>query len=78
MDFIENEDLCSAASKKRRYRQEVDIGAESTKSVPFIIIPLKFGKQNIEVKAVVKGHFAGDGIIKSLLVVVRKLGCTIA
>ncbi|XP_029003662.1 complement C3-like isoform X2 [Betta splendens] len=69
LDLIENTDLCSAASKKGKYRQEVTIGAQTTKSIPYVIIPLKFGKFNIEVKAVVKGFFAGDGIIKSLLVV---------
>ncbi|CAK6976226.1 complement C3-like, partial [Scomber scombrus] len=67
--LIEKEHVCSSASKKGRYRQEVEIGRETTRSVPFIIIPMKEGKYQIEVKATVKDAFVSDGIMKSLLVV---------
>ncbi|XP_062296918.1 complement C3-like [Scomber scombrus] len=69
LDLIEKEHVCSSASKKGRYRQEVEIGQETTRSVPFIIIPMKEGKYQIEVKAAVKNAFVSDGIMKSLLVV---------
>ena len=73
MDLIETEHVCSAASKRVRYRQEVSVGSETTYAVPFIIIPMKEGKHNIEVHAVVRGdHGLSDGIRKILLVVVRE------
>ena len=71
LDLIEREHVCSSASKKGRYRQEVQIGRETTRSVPFIIIPMKTGEYQIEVKAAVKDAFFSDGIMKSLRVVVR-------
>ncbi|XP_053199940.1 complement C3-like [Scomber japonicus] len=69
LDLIEREHVCSSASKKGRYRQEVQIGRETTRSVPFIIIPMKTGEYQIEVKAAVKDAFFSDGIMKSLRVV---------
>ncbi len=64
--------MCSAASKRRKYRQEVEVGPQTTRSVPFIIIPIKIGQYRIEVKAAVKHSMLSDGIMKSLQVVVRK------
>ncbi|KAM6938800.1 complement C3-like isoform 1-T1 [Lycodopsis pacificus] len=69
VDLIEEEDVCSAASKRGRYRQEVVIGAETTRSVPFVIIPMKTGQYRIEVKAAVKDSSLQDGIFKMLQVV---------
>uniref|UniRef100_A0A3Q1IWP6 Uncharacterized protein n=1 Tax=Anabas testudineus TaxID=64144 RepID=A0A3Q1IWP6_ANATE len=60
VDLIEEKDLCSAASKRGKY------------PVPFIVIPMKHGQFPIEVKAAVKDSWLSDGIMKKLLVVVRK------
>ncbi|XP_026216242.1 complement C3-like [Anabas testudineus] len=69
VDLIEEENLCIAASKHGKYRQEVEVGAQSTRSVPFIIIPMKEGEFRIEVKAAVKDSFLSDGVKKTLWVV---------
>uniref|UniRef100_A0A8C9YVX5 Complement C3-like n=1 Tax=Sander lucioperca TaxID=283035 RepID=A0A8C9YVX5_SANLU len=69
VDLTEEEHVCSSASKRRRYRQEVNMGAKTTRAVPFIIIPMKEGNRNIEIKAAVKDSWLNDGIIKKLLVV---------
>ncbi|TDH11167.1 hypothetical protein EPR50_G00057890 [Perca flavescens] len=69
VDLMEEEHVCSSASKRRRYRQEVKMGRQTTRAVPFIIIPMKEGKFNIEIKAAVKDSSLNDGIIKKLLVV---------
>uniref|UniRef100_A0A8C9XGR4 Anaphylatoxin-like domain-containing protein n=1 Tax=Sander lucioperca TaxID=283035 RepID=A0A8C9XGR4_SANLU len=73
VDLTDEEHVCSSASKRGRYRQEVKMGAQTTRAVPFIIIPMKEGKYSIEVKASVKDSSLNDGIIKKLLVVVREL-----
>ncbi|XP_037619826.1 complement C3-like [Sebastes umbrosus] len=69
VDLIEKEHVCSAASKRGKYRQEVKIGPQTTRSVPFIIIPMKDGQYSIEVKAAVKESSINDGIMKMLRVV---------
>ncbi|XP_070846544.1 complement C3-like [Chaetodon trifascialis] len=69
VDLIEDTHVCSAASKRGKYRQEVKMGPQTTRSVPFIIIPMKEGKHRIEVKAAVKDSSLNDGIMKMLLVV---------
>nr|XP_033961985.1 complement C3-like [Pseudochaenichthys georgianus] len=69
VDLIEENNVCSSASKRRKFRQEVRIGAQTTRSVPFIIIPMKEGEFNIEVKAAVKDSSLNDGIMKKLRVV---------
>ena len=72
VDLKEEKDVCSPAYNRQRYRQEVTVGALTTRSVPFIIIPLKVGGIPIEVKAAVKDSYLSDGIMKTLRVVVRK------
>nr|XP_046263023.1 complement C3-like [Scatophagus argus] len=69
VDLTEEAHVCSSASKRGRYRQEVKIGAQTTRSVPFIIIPMKEGQYRIEVKAAVKDSSLNDGIMKMLRVV---------
>ncbi|KAM4595788.1 complement C3-like [Fundulus diaphanus] len=69
VDLIEEAHVCSAASKRGKYRQEVKVGARSTRSVPFVIIPIRDGHFRIEVKAAVKDSVLGDGIAKTLRVV---------
>ncbi|TDH15906.1 hypothetical protein EPR50_G00014440 [Perca flavescens] len=69
VDLMDVPHVCSAASKRGNYRQEVKVGPQATKSVPFIIIPTKEGQYHIEVKASVKDPAVNDGIIKMLQVV---------
>lgn len=72
MDLLETENICSSASKRTRYHKELNVGAGTTRSVPFVIIPMKHGQFDIEVKAAVKDSSMYDGVKKSLLVVVRE------
>ncbi|XP_036067521.1 complement C3 isoform X3 [Oryzias melastigma] len=69
IELVEEKDVCSAASKRGKYRQEVKVGAMSTRSVPFIIIPMKEGTLPIHVKAAVKDSSLSDGVEKNLRVV---------
>uniref|UniRef100_A0A671XMM3 Complement component c3a, duplicate 5 n=1 Tax=Sparus aurata TaxID=8175 RepID=A0A671XMM3_SPAAU len=69
VDLLEAEHVCSAASKRGRYRQEVQVGPRTTRSVPFVIIPMKDREIPIEVKAAVKDSGLTDGIRKMLRVV---------
>ncbi|KAG7223747.1 hypothetical protein INR49_026429 [Caranx melampygus] len=71
VDLKENDKLCSAASRRGFYRQEIRIPSRSTRSVPFVIIPLGLGLLDIEVQAAVKGRDSDirDGIKKKLFVV---------
>lgn len=72
VDLIEEVDVCSSASKRGKYRQEVKVGPQTTRSVPFIIIPMKQGQYRVEVKAAVKDSSLNDGIMRMLRVVVRE------
>lgn len=69
---MEEPHVCSSASKRSTFRQEVKVGPLSTRSVPFIIIPMKEGEFRVEVKAAVKDSSLNDGVVKVLRVVVRK------
>nr|XP_040041543.1 complement C3-like [Gasterosteus aculeatus aculeatus] len=71
VDLIEAAHLCSAAYKRGKYRQEVRIGPQTTRSVPFVVIPMKEGEHRMEVKAAVKDSSLHDGIWKNLRVVPR-------
>ncbi|XP_077936555.1 complement C3-like [Gasterosteus aculeatus] len=71
VDLIETAHLCSAAYKRGKYRQEVRIGPQTTRSVPFVVIPMKEGEHRMEVKAAVKDSLLQDGIWKNLRVVPR-------
>ncbi len=77
VDLFEEKDVCSAASKRGKYRQEIVVEAETSRSVPFIIIPIKIGQHRIRVKAAVRHSVLSDGIMKSLQVVVRKTRWTV-
>ncbi|XP_056621745.1 complement C3-like [Triplophysa dalaica] len=68
VELKETEDVCSLARNKGRYQTTVSVDAKSSRSVPFVIIPLAFGRHSIEVKAAVAGR-GGDGMKKDLLVV---------
>ncbi|XP_059191662.1 complement C3-like [Centropristis striata] len=60
--------VCSAASKRGSYHQEVTILPRTSQSVPFVIVPVKEGLFSIKVTATVKGTDLRDGIIKKLRV----------
>ncbi|XP_063333362.1 complement C3-like [Pelmatolapia mariae] len=68
VDLKEETNLCSAAHKRGKYRQEVTVGSETTRAVAFTIIPMKEGLFPIEIKATVRGGDS-DGIRKMLRVV---------
>lgn len=72
VNLMEETHVCSSASKRGTFRQEVRVGPHATRSVPFIIIPMKEGEFRVEVKAAVKDSSLNDGIVKTLRVVVRK------
>ncbi|XP_034095065.1 complement C3-like [Gymnodraco acuticeps] len=67
--LIEEDNVCSSASKRGKFRQEVTMEGQTTRSVPFIIIPMKDGEFQIEVQAAVKDSSLNDGIMKILRVV---------
>ncbi|XP_076845464.1 complement C3-like isoform X2 [Brachyhypopomus gauderio] len=69
VDFLETEHICSAASKKVKYRTTVFVDAKSTRSIPYIIIPMELGEHSIEVKVSAYGTTLSDGVRKTLKVV---------
>ncbi|KAM9856754.1 complement C3-like [Aulostomus maculatus] len=69
VDLIETKHVCSSAYRRGRYRQEVEVGQQTTRSVPFVLIPTKEGKYGIEVKAAVKDSSLSDGVMRMLRVV---------
>lgn len=71
MELMETKDICSPASKRRKFHTIVTVDAKSSYSVPFVIVPLALGRHAIEVKAAAAGR-GSDGVRKDLLVVVRK------
>ncbi|KAJ8362943.1 hypothetical protein SKAU_G00117740 [Synaphobranchus kaupii] len=74
VELMETEQVCSAASKKRKYRMpEVFMDPMSSRAVPFVIIPMALGMHSIEVKASVYDSSQSDGVKKDLLVVAEGL-----
>uniref|UniRef100_A0AAR2LIZ0 Anaphylatoxin-like domain-containing protein n=1 Tax=Pygocentrus nattereri TaxID=42514 RepID=A0AAR2LIZ0_PYGNA len=69
VDFIGTAQVCSAASKKGRYRTIVNVDAQSSRSVSYIIVPMELGNHLIEVKAAVYESTLTDGVRKTLKVV---------
>ncbi|XP_015281276.1 PREDICTED: complement C3-like, partial [Gekko japonicus] len=69
VDLVHNPAFCSASTAKQRYRQTFNIKGQSSKVVPFVIVPLQLGLHDIEVKAAVQGLSAWDGVKKKLKVV---------
>uniref|UniRef100_A0A4W5QXY5 Anaphylatoxin-like domain-containing protein n=1 Tax=Hucho hucho TaxID=62062 RepID=A0A4W5QXY5_9TELE len=72
VELRETSEVCSSASKKGKYIVTVMVDARSTRSVPFVIIPMELGLHTIEVKASVRDWGGRDGIKKELRVVVRQ------
>uniref|UniRef100_A0A8C9LU54 Complement C3 n=1 Tax=Piliocolobus tephrosceles TaxID=591936 RepID=A0A8C9LU54_9PRIM len=69
VELLHNPAFCSLATAKRRHQQTVTIPPKSSLSVPYVIVPLKTGPQEVEVKAAVYHFFISDGVRKSLKVV---------
>uniref|UniRef100_A0A4W5R9W9 Anaphylatoxin-like domain-containing protein n=1 Tax=Hucho hucho TaxID=62062 RepID=A0A4W5R9W9_9TELE len=69
VELRETSEVCSSASKKGKYIVTVMVDARSTRSVPFVIIPMELGLHTIEVKASVRDWGGRDGIKKELRVV---------
>lgn len=71
---MHNPAFCSMATAKKRYFQIITIPPKSSVAVPYVIVPLKIGLQEVEVKAAVFNHFISDGVKKILKVVVSPRG----
>ncbi|XP_058393971.1 complement C3-like [Diceros bicornis minor] len=69
VELLHNPAFCSLATAKRRHQQTVTIPPKSSLAVPYVIVPLKIGLQEVEVKAAVYHHFISDGVKKTLKVV---------
>uniref|UniRef100_A0A452U8E1 Complement C3 n=1 Tax=Ursus maritimus TaxID=29073 RepID=A0A452U8E1_URSMA len=74
VELLYNPAFCSMATSKKRYQQTIEIPAKSSVAVPYVIVPLKVGLHEVEVKAAVYRHFISDGVKKTLKVVVRPYG----
>ncbi|XP_066445604.1 complement C3-like [Eleutherodactylus coqui] len=64
-----NPQLCSLSTAKKPHTVTVKVKENSSIVVPFVIVPLSIGGQEIEVKAAVYGDYVGDGVRKTLRVV---------
>uniref|UniRef100_A0A8C5HMJ9 Complement C3-like n=1 Tax=Gouania willdenowi TaxID=441366 RepID=A0A8C5HMJ9_GOUWI len=70
VELVENPKVCSLASKRGKHDEEIEIGARTSVSVPFVIIPMETGELDIVVKAATSEHPISDGVKKVLRVVV--------
>lgn len=70
VEWKENPDICSMASFQTKYRTTITVDAKSSYAVPFVIIPLKAGQFEIEVKAFHLRSQKTDGVRRKLKVVV--------
>ncbi|XP_041759822.2 complement C3-like [Coregonus clupeaformis] len=69
VELMENGEVCSSASKKGKYMQEVNMDPMSTRVVPYVLVPMRLGLHSIEVKASVKNSGSNDGVKRDLRVV---------
>lgn len=74
VELLYNPAFCSLATAKKRHQQTLVIPARSSLAVPYVIVPLKVGLHEVEVKAAVYNHFISDGVKKTLKVVVSPWG----
>ncbi|XP_012722401.2 complement C3 isoform X2 [Fundulus heteroclitus] len=68
LDLMDTNDVCSAAYRSLSYRQEIQVGPQTILPVPFVIMPMKDGHVNVEIKAAVKDSALSDGVRKELRV----------
>lgn len=69
VELLYNPAFCSMATAKKRHQQVFTISPTSSLAVPFVIVPLKIGLQEVEVKATVFEFLLTDGVKKTLRVV---------
>ncbi|XP_063997720.1 complement C3 [Pogoniulus pusillus] len=69
VELLHNPALCSASTSKARYQQVLKLKAQSSRAVPFVIVPLLLGHHDVEVKAAVRYRSLSDGVKKKLKVV---------
>uniref|UniRef100_A0A8C6RY24 Complement C3 n=1 Tax=Nannospalax galili TaxID=1026970 RepID=A0A8C6RY24_NANGA len=69
VELLYNPAFCSLATAKKRHYQTLTIPPKSSVAVPYVLVPLKIGVQEVEVKAAVYNHFISDGVRKTLKVV---------
>ncbi|XP_057187930.1 complement C3-like [Triplophysa rosa] len=69
VEFTETEHICSSASGKGAYLTDVEVDTMSSRSVPYVIIPLELGNHWIEAKAAAYDSVQNDGVRKILKVV---------
>ncbi|XP_024424671.2 complement C3 [Desmodus rotundus] len=69
VELLYNPAFCSMATAKKRHQQILTIPPKSSLAVPYVIVPLKIGLQEVEVKATVYEFFISDGVKKTLKVV---------
>ncbi|XP_059552917.1 complement C3-like isoform X2 [Myotis daubentonii] len=69
VEMLYNPAFCSLATAKKRHLQTVSIPPKSSLAVPYVIVPLTVGLQEVEVKATVYRFFITDGVRKTLKVV---------
>ncbi|XP_008581904.1 PREDICTED: complement C3 [Galeopterus variegatus] len=69
VELLYNPAFCSMATAKKNYQQTLTIPPKSSVPVPYVIVPLKIGLQEVEVKAAVYNFFISDGVKKTLKVV---------
>ncbi|XP_076977050.1 complement C3-like [Tamandua tetradactyla] len=69
VEMLYNPAFCSLATAKKRHQQTLIVPAKSSLPVPFVIVPLKVGLHEVEVKAAVYNFFISDGVKKTLKVV---------
>lgn len=72
MHLFDTDNVCSLAYGRGKYQQEVQVEAQSSRSVPFVFIFTKEGQHSIEVTASVKESELSDGVKKMIRVVVSK------
>lgn len=71
VELKENKEICSMASFQEKYRiRNLRVDPKSSRAVPFVIIPLKAGQFEIEVKAFDLKSQKSDGVRKTFKVVV--------
>ncbi|XP_053556151.1 complement C3 [Bombina bombina] len=64
--FPFKENVCSLANKHKSYQQTVSVPKKKSRVVKYVIIPLKEGNVEIEVRADVKGELVSDRVKKNL------------
>ncbi|KAM9454473.1 complement C3-like [Clarias gariepinus] len=76
VELKENEEICSMASFREKYRTTVSIDSKSSRAVPFVIIPIKAGQFEVEVKVISLDPLRTDGVKKKLKVVTQGVQTT--